>query len=328
MKVVALTSLAEGAYPPVAAVFGTGLPPRNIQSPGSTVEVTTLAQLRAAIQSGTTGRTVRLTAPIDLGGNDLVVNCVGAAISPITVYLAAPVRNGRVLISRAAYVNVRFTELASSPIDGLKITDGSHHVDVDGRGGVIRDTKGQGILITDSATRDWQIWNTRIVRAGSNGSLDHGIYAATAKGECSIANVIVTDPSGYGYQIYPDCQGLIVTGCESHGSATRGGMVVGSENSLTHGITVVGLMVSRSKYGAVSAYPPSTPVDLGFVFDSVGYDNSGGGFATRMNPTHCEPNGLPGLAKGWVQPARFPLLPALDIDGRARVTADAGAVAR
>ena len=308
---------------PAASVFGAALPTRNIASPGPVVEVTTLAALRTAIASGVSGRTVRLTAPIS-GTGDLVINCVGTATAPITIDLAAAVSGGlRVVISRAAYVNVRFTRLSLGNPDGLKITDGSHHIDVDGRGGIIEFPSGQGILITDTATHDWQIWNTRINRAGTNANLDHGIYAATAKGQCVIGNVIVTDPQAYGYQIYPDCQGLLITSCETHGSKTRGGMVVGSENGLTNTTTVVGLIATEmiTGYGAVSAYPPSTTVNLGSVYDSIGT----GAFATQMHPLHCSATVVD--PKGYVAEARYPYHPISDIDGKPFVTADAGAVA-
>jgi len=305
------------------SVFGADLPTRNLMSIGTVTQVISLAGLKSAITAAKPGNTVKLTAPIDLAGRDLVINCVGTATLPITIDLAAPVKNGRVLISRAHWVNVRFKDLGYSKIDGLKITDGSTHIDVDGRGGKIHHTTGQGILVTDPTTTDWQIWNCRIDKAGSNSNLDHGIYAATAKGKCVIANVIVTNPQAYGYQLYPDCQGLIVTSCETHGSKTRGGMVVGSESSLTNTTTVVGLVATGmiSSYGAVSAYPPATTSNLGTVYDSIGT----GAFATQMHPVHCSPTLT--SPKGYVAAARYPYHPAFDIDGRPFFTADAGAVA-
>jgi len=332
IRVVALGAAAEGVWPPVipppTAQFGADLPVRQKASPGPVVEVASLAALRTAISSGQAGRIVKLTASIDLGGQDLVINCQGTDVAPITVDLAAPVSNGRVLISRAAYANVRFIDLGYSPsYDGLKITDGSHHVDVDGRGGRIHHAKGQGILVTDPTTRDWQIWNVRIEDVGSETNKDHGIYTATAKGVCVIGNVIVTNPQAFGFQFYPDVDSLICTSCESHGGRTRGGYILGTEYQATKNVKIVGSIITRTQPTtvAVGTYPPGYVVQGGVVYDSIEWQTSGWG--SGMTYEHCVGADPAVTAKGFVLPVRYGLHPTHDIDGRPFVTADAGAVA-
>jgi hypothetical protein len=309
--------------------YGTGLHPRNISSPGSLVETTTFEQLKAAITSGLSGRIVRQTTPLDLGGETILINSVGSPLAPITIDLPAPIKNGRIVISRAAYVNLKTKDISNSTIDGIKLTDASHNIDIDMQGGTIRDTKGQGFLQTDPLCYDWQFWNARIINPGIPGTQDnqdHGMYIAAARGKCVIGNIIVTNPEAYGYQIYPNSQDLIMTGVEVHGSRVRGGFVLGTETQTTKNITIVGAIVTGSKTGAYNVWPPNYIVANGFVYDSIEWNNVSGS-SSVMQYDHCVHADPALMAKGFVDAPRHELHATHDIDGKLFVTADAGAVA-
>jgi len=334
-KIAEAQAAVEATQPPPASSFGADLPARLPLSTGPTVEASTLALMRTMISTATANTTVKQTAPFDLGGQDLVIGCRGNAGATITVDLAAPVRNGRILISRASHTRVLFTDLGFSPIDGVKITDGSNHIDVDGWGGTIHDTKGQGFLQTDPSCFDWQFWNARLLRCGTSTNLDHGFYVAASRGKCVIGSVIVTDPQAYCYQIYPDSRGpdglgLLVTAFEGHGGRTRGGVIVGSKQAGQQtDATLVGGVITNAVAGAVRTIRETStaPAPTVRVWDVLASGGASPAFGSGIITDHCEVGWHGTQARGWVQPSRYGLLPALDIDGKPRVTADAGAVA-
>lgn len=296
-----------GVTPPPA--YGSGLPKRSPASTGQLREVTTLTALVNTYATCDPGDIVRSTQAIDGLGRDLVLSRAVAYETPITVDLAAPFRNGRVLISRAASLNLRATSLEDSPIDSLKITDGARNIDVDLRGGQLLRPKRQGLLVTGADTRDWQVWNTRARNCGGS-TLDHSYYIGSAVGDCVLGNPYGESPLGYNLQIqYADVASLIVSNPTFVGGVTQRGGIIYSEHAAN--ARVYGALVSGCKTAAADTYNGAVSC---FLYDSAQWNNAGGFVAG---------NGLsvinPGTsATKLIDPSRYPFVPPTDIDGRKR----------
>lgn len=313
----AMDLLAQiGAAPsPAPTALGGGLPARLPVSGGSTIQVASLAELRAAFSTAAPGQTVMLTAALDLGGQTLEWSRYLSG-SPVTFDEAAPglLRNGGLRITGSwfrTHVAVQF-----APTEGIKLTystanpNGCGYVEVDLRGKLIQGAKGQGILRTLPTAVNppgpVQIWNVRVKDSGTNTTLDHGIYAARLCPGDVIANFSCANGQAYGIQLYPNCQGAIVTCCTLDAGRTRSGVVCGTETAgQTHDNKVVGVLVTNP-------LPGYTFHDYQGGPSNVCYDCSAPapgsmaqvGFST--DPQHL------------IDPARYPLIPPLDIDGKPR----------
>lgn len=326
-RLVLLEQAAHGHEPP-PPTFGGLLPPRLAESTGPEVQISTLAQLRTIADFAAPGTRVRITAPLDGQGGQLSFNCHGTAEAPILFTGAAPVRNfSQWYIPNAAYVRFRGLEMSAMQV-ALKPTGVSHHIEIDGCW--IHHCSRQGILISPTGEAPHiQVWNNRVENNGSQANLDHGIYWARARPGDVLANNLLIDNWAYQIQLYPDCVGLIVTCNRMDGGARhvdeRGGLVIGSEGTAaTRDCTIVGLVgYDAPANGVVRINQPIGPTRC---FDSTGWGNGDTDFEPdpNMQYVNCQHGGSP---KGLVQPPRYGYVPPFDINGRTRVTADAGCFA-
>lgn len=330
VEAIGFTRIERAEWPqqPAPSQYGGLLPTRLAESPGPEIQVSSLAQLRAAADSVAAGTRIRIIAPIDGQGTQLPFNCKGTATAPI-LFTGAPVRNfTQWYVGNAAYVCFRGLDMSAMQV-ALKLTGASHHVEVDGCR--IHDCSRQGILISSltAASPHIQVWNNRIERCGSQANLDHGIYWAQARPGDVLANNLLIDNWAYQIQLYPDCVGLIATCNTMEGGARhpdeRGGLVIGSEGTVTtRDCTIVGLVgVDAPANGVVRINQPIGP---NRCFDSVGVANAGVDFEPdpNMQYVNCVSDAP---AKELIQPARYGYVPPRDIDGKPRVTADAGCFA-
>ncbi len=314
------------APPPVPSPLGGDLPKRQDAPMGSQREYTTYDALQSAILAAAPGSRVKLTDPIDCGGRDLVIRCVGNPGAPVLVDLNAPVRNGRILISRAAYANVWIADADGSPGDALKLTDGSHHIDIDGHGGYLRGCAGEAFLQTDPTCHDWQVWNFRCRANGSSLNFDQDAYIAAARGSypasgdspCVIGNFDM-EPWAYGFQAYPDARGLIATGLGISGTRSvsdpRGGAVFGTDGSAgkaTQDVLLVASWIRGARQWGAHIEKTAARIKLASVF---GWDNLPGDWApdSAITLEHCGHSD-----GGIVHPDHFKWTSPYGIDGIAR----------
>jgi hypothetical protein len=152
-------------------------------------------------------------------------------------------------------------------------------------------------------------------------NLDHANYVHDARGKCVLGNIIVTSPYNYGFQFYSDCRDLIATGCESHGTKNaRGGFVIGNEAGLTtSNVRVYGPIISGSPV-AMDEYNTATNCR---AYDGLSINS--GDFDPAFQPANCLKVASPTAAKGHWDSSRHGFHATHDIDGKAFVTADAGA---
>ncbi len=351
---------SEGVYPPAAppppppspptSTFGALLPPRIPQSTGPVVNVATLAELTAALTGAEEGSTINITqsiaAPSQFQTASYIISRNCAAAAPITVTASSGVLITGFLQWYITGSYLRFRGLDISRGDcPLKPTDNAHHIDIDGCH--LHDGSGQGILVSGSV-HDIQIWNTRIHgQGGDNGNQDHGIYWSHNAGTGSVVGncVIYDNGGGYGMQVYPSTPGLIVTGCTIDGGVpatdgtVRGGVVVG-DTPATKNVRFVGCIVTNAP-GAAGWHEDGAAEPSNVVADSIAFGNKGGNpgsgmtfanvkvadplYADRAAHDYRLKAGSPAI--GLVTQANYGLLPATDITGKPRVTADAGAYA-
>ena len=328
--------------PPPAGQFGTLLPPRLPESTGPVVTVGSDAQLRSAISVAQPG--TRIEIPIEISGSgDIYFGCAGTPAAPITFF-----GNGGLTGYSSVYLtgqHIRMRGLDIHNVRATRPTTSGRFVELDRCH--IHDCVSQGIL-TSSGVQDWQIWNCVIERNGVEANYDHGIYAATSAGRCVIANCLIRDNWAYNLQVYPNCHGLIVTGCTIDGGQiqpdNRGGIVFGSDSAPGNSDCLfVGIVSTRAPYNGVIRI--NQPLGLGNrMVGAVGWGNSESDYESDpgivyeaclsvtsspyVNADAGDYRPRPGSPLiGLVPAAYHGYLPALDITGKPRVTADAGAYA-
>jgi parallel beta helix pectate lyase-like protein/Big-like domain-containing protein len=328
--------------PPPPTQFGELLPARLPESAGSVVNVSSLSALSSALSSAANGSIINITANLNGGGNAYTITRVASASAPITITCNQGVllTNFAMLEVRGAYLRFRGLDVGSGTIDGIKINVSAHDIEVDKC--KIHHNARQGINIQDSPS-NIQIWNNRVYSNGSDTNQDHGIYFGHANGNCVVANNVFYDNQAYGIQLYPQATNVICTCNTVDGGVTRGGTVVGSESGLTDNVIIVGLIGTNAPWYCVDLYDPTGGSQNNNTYDSLGFGNGIGDFRTGAgmtytNCSHLDPlyvdragkdfrlrSGSPAIGK--IQSARYGYVPPLDIDGKVRTTADAGAFA-
>lgn len=339
--------------PPPPGIYGASLDaaaPRIGASPGGSVTVSSFSALASALGSVSNGTTIYLDTSIDGGGSLWTPTRNAAAGAPITIARTNPgvlIQNFSQWDVRGSYLRFLGLDIGHNTIDAIKFDAGAHDCEVDG--GKYHHSGKMGFNIQDPAT-NIQFWNAESFTNGSqsNGNLDHGLYWGRSLGTKNvIANCLFYDNCAYNIQIYPNSPGVIVTCCTLDGGQVhaggRGGMVVGSEAGLTDNVKIYGLLSTNAPTFAVTVYNPTGGDSGNAVMDALGFGNSSGDFQagtgmTYTNATHNDPNyvnrgarnyrlNAGSFAIGKVQAARYGWIPALDKDGIARVTADAGCYA-
>lgn len=335
--------------------FGSSLPARIAQSTGSVTNVATTAELTSALSSVANGGIINITANLNGGGAILTITRAGSAAAPVTI-----TSDPGVLITnfyqwniRGSYLRFKGLNIGSATLDGIKIDTGANHIEIEKC--KVHNSSRQGIIIGGAGDQiaDVQIWDSEIYINGTTGAgfnnLDHGVYATNTL-RLTIANTLFYgNPNGFAMQIYPECVDTIITCCVSDEQLnTLGGgggpLVIGSETGqAVTNLTAVGLLLTNGQLAACHIWAPSGSTRTNInVYDSIAYLTGSPQFETASGVTYTNcanasvdplyvnrtardytlQAGSPAISK--IQSARYGYVPALDKNGVARVTPDAG----
>lgn len=316
--------------PPPPSVFGAdlfkGFEWAQVEPSGTIANVTTNQDLAMALASG---------ADIIDGG--------GRTFTPGQMTLPAhasfrTVRNMRLTGSRVYKAGTSKWRLRGCdlfgglPEDNLKAEAGGY-LDIDGCD--IHGAPRQGILLYHD---DVVIRNSRVHHNGTLSNQDHGVYASGGN-RLLVFNSAFYANQAYQMQVYPKWHTALIVCCTLFGGVTRGGVVVGSENvDATSDIRFVGCISSGAPGYGWDQWQTAYRIR---IEDCLGWANSKGDVTASLQAStvrfeHGDPkfkdaaNGdfspiAGSAAKGIIDPSLHPLVPPTDIDGRPRVTADAGA---
>jgi len=244
IKVVALGTAAEGVYPPLVPppVFGSEIPVPFPEQTGPTVEVTTVAQLNAALANG--GR-IRVRGQITVGTQ---INAT--IVKPNTHLYGLPGDGivGRVLV-QADYARIQGLEIHGSDFDAVKIADGKPVKMVDIVDCHLHDVGDQGVLSGFSVSSDIWVRDCLIENVGLTpypGVADgHCIYTGGPTSRWTIIGNVLR-PKAFGVQCYPGPTDVLVSQNTIYGGDVRGGIVAYT----TTGIRIVGNIIVLSKSAA------------------------------------------------------------------------------
>lgn len=324
---------------PVAAVWGVGVVETQFgadlfngfewaqaESPGSVVSVTNESQLLAALDNS--------GDIIDLGGNTITLSdqILLADNAALTTIQNGGLSGGRIYKGNTAKWRLRNLDINAGIPDNVKPDGG--FLDIDGCN--IHNAPNQGILVHAD---DIVIRNCRVHNNGDTANQDHGAYLADGS-RALIFNCAFYNNQAYQVQLYPQYHSILMVCCTMYGGVTRGGVVIGSENvTPTSDVQVIGCIAMNSQTFGYEQYQTVTNVEL---IDCVGFNNVSGNFDsgtwTVTRPVSGNPNFVNaasgdfrpqagGSAVGVIDSSLWNLVPATDIDGIPRVTADAGAFA-
>jgi hypothetical protein len=158
-------------------------------------------------------------------------------------------------LAGAAYVRIRglTIEGATGPsTTNVYATEGAHDIELSRCS--IRDSARQGFFSERSTSRI-RILGCRVQNNGGAGpeQLDHDIYME-GRGHVVAGNLITGARNGYGVQLYPSSDGVLVAFNTIAGNA-HDGVIIGSDGSTTtNGATVVNNVIAHNGRYAVSTY--------------------------------------------------------------------------
>lgn len=345
-KVEALQVGAAGVYPSVAPPPPPPPPPPPIsttfgaklhdgfewvlqESPGPVVSVSTVSELLAALS--------RSGAIIDGGGRafQLSDQLTLPAVSALTTLQNARLTGGRIYKANSSKWRLRNLDISlGSPEDNVKADSDGAFLDIDSCN--IHNAPRQGILLYPHS--DFCLRNSRVHHNGSTTNQDHGIYTGGGS-RLLIYNTAFYENQAYNGQFYPHYHGGLIVCCTFYGGKTRGGAVIGSENSdPTSDLRFIGCISAKAPWWGFEQYQTATNITLE---DCLGWSNGSGDFDSGLtvvrgkhgDPMFVDPAngnfrlGAGSAAKGIIDPSLFDYVPPRDIDGSPRVTADAGAFA-
>lgn len=188
--------------------------------------------------------------------------------------------------------------------------DGGGYLDIDQC--VLAAAPRQGILLAPHT--DVVVRNTVVRDNGTDASKDHGIYTA-AGSRLLIFNSVFRNNRAYQLHFYPAYRDIRVV-C----STLEGGL--GSIVSGVSNVQIVGCVFRGSSRYGLEQYGSVSNVAVEYC---LGDSNQLGGYSVPGAVVRGWQNG--GSPKGIIPEGRWGLVPSTDIDGRPRVTADAGAYA-
>lgn len=327
--------------------LGTLLPPRLPESLGSVFNVATKSEFTSALNGVPNGSIINWTASLDWGNVQYNIDRQASALAPITITSSPGVQmlnNFMWYLPQAKYLRFRGLEFTGGQ-DSIK-PGSSPTSDIEIDRCYIHNQAGQGFYNASGCDAIY-IWNTIFHNNGDETNLDHNMYIAYSSPTrpVVIANCLGYDPWAYNIQLYPNVKNMIVTCCTMDGYTSqpdqRGGMVIGSQGTATaSGNTIVGLIGTNAAYYCIKMNLPllggNAAYDcLGFGNGAGDFDTSAGANFTFVNCSHADPMYVNRPAKNFhvasnspaknkVQPARYGYVPAFDIEGNQRLTADAG----
>lgn len=321
--------------PPPSSNFGSrlfeGLEWAQAESSGPVVSVSTLSELTSTIS--------RSGAIIDCGGRS--INLGGQLslpnVSQLTTLQNGIFTGGRVDKSNSSKWRLRNLDVSlGSPEDNVKGSSGAFlHIDKCR----IHHAPRQGVLLYPHS--DFVMSNCRVYENGSITNQDHGIYAGEGS-RLLIYNSVFYNNQAYQGQFYPHYHGGLVVCCTFYGGRTRGGVVIGSEGSdPVSDLRFIGVISSNNSHGW--GFDSYGTLGSGISLeDCLGWANASGDFDsgswTVIRPKHGDPKfvnptngdfslGVGSAAKGIIDQSLWAFVPATDINGKARITGDAGAYA-
>ena len=343
--VEALGVVDTGTWPneQPAPRFGADLPARLPASPGPVVEVSTPTELRAALTSAAYGSII--------DGRGRTFDGAGApfewkrAGSVPTTVRNVKVTNGWIQSVRGKMLRLEDCAVRGSPMFGFRAEYGDNIELVRFRA---EDTKMSGYLFA-LGTVGYQMWDSAAKNVGLGDTLAHGVYIESADNRCVIANHLIDGWEGFGYHLYTgragySTEGLILTCCTSLGGASYAASILDVDTNVGaqpwRNVRIVGL-VSVDAPGGIAWVKDSTFADGNRLAGACEWPKGSRSDANyqidRLAPVaHILADPLldaagrpaPGSPVKSLVPADWHgLVPALDRDGKARVTADAGAYA-
>ena len=336
VEAISFSQVARAEWPevPVSGDYGSqlwkGFEWAQAESTGPVFDVATTSELLSALS--------RSGAIVDGGGRSFALN--GNLSLPnngaLTTLQNAKLTGGRVDKSNSAKWRLRNLDISlGNPEDNIKGSSGAFlHVD----NCRVHNAPKQGVLLYPHS--DFVMSNCRLYENGSNTNQDHGIYTGSGS-RLLIFNCIFYNNQAYQGQFYPHYHGGLVVCCTFYGGRTRGGIIVGSEGGdPVSDLRFVGIISANNSHGW--GYEAYGTLGSGIrLEDCLGWANSAGDFDsgswTVTRPRHGDPKFAdPGAgdfsplagsaAKGIIDQSLWPLVPPTDIDGKPRVTADAGAL--
>lgn len=280
--------------------FGTALPPRIIESPGSTFYISptgndgtgdgTLGnpwlQPEFAISQVAYGSVIKaLPGTYNLTGDEQGILDDCPSNQPITIEASDPnnkpvFQGARFYFNGCSYFRFRNVKFDGGTPDCIKINGNANHLDFDGI--EVYNAPDQGIIFSSDVSgtpQDIQIWNSIIRNNGTDTTLDHGIYVGQLTGTAGtsvIANCVIYANAAYGIQAYPNSDGLLVTGCTIDDHAVKSSIVIGGDvTNATDNARVVGCIFSTNAVWSVRVNWEGTPGTGNNVMDCIG-DGTGG----------------------------------------------------
>ncbi len=221
-----------------------------------------------------------------------------------------------------------------APEDSVK-AENAGKLDIDGCR--IHHAPKQGILLYAD---DVVIRNSRVY---DNGTIDlsnqhHGIYASKGNRLLTFSTAYYGS-TAYQMQLYPQYHGIRGVCLTVYGGKTRGGIVVGSENTNpTSDVRLIGVVSTNAPWYGFDQWQQAFRIS---IEDCLGWQNTKGDVTASLQGSlvrfvHGDPkfkNAASGdfsllagsAAKGIIDPSLWKYVPPTDINGNPRVTADAGA---
>jgi hypothetical protein len=179
-----------------------------------------------------------------------------------------------------AYIRFRgfiVENAVGSSIADVYVSGTSHNIEISRCR--IRRSRQQGIF-TDSTTREVQILRNSIHNNGSVSDVkqDHGIYVEGAN-HLIADNVIFNQPHGYGIQVYPNSNGVIVVQNTIVANAL-GGIVVGGNGQTTADNTLVAnnIVAYNAGYGIRGYYSSGQPGSGNVAVRNLAFANRAGNY--------------------------------------------------
>lgn len=329
---------ASSAPPPGSGEYGANLHDGFtwvLQEPtGPVVSVTSASQFTAAIAAAT----VNDGRIIDGGGLTFTISQIELpAVSVLTTIRNVTLVGGRIYKGNTGKWRLRNCDISAGvPSNNVKGSGGGFF-DLDGCR--LHNAVNTGFLMYPHD--DVVIRNCRIYSNGSNANQDHGIYCGVGS-RMLVYNTAFYNNQAYQVQFYPHYHGALFVCCTMYGGVTRGGVVFGSENSdPASDLRMIGCVAANSPLLGFQQYNTTGPIVLE---DCIGWNNAAGdldSFSSSVTVTrfrHGDPKfvnpstgdfspGTGSVLIGVIDPSLYNYVPPTDINGKTRVTADAGAFA-